>query len=96
MGPNSVTQHMLRSIHSRIGHQEDPLEILHKFQEMAKEDPMYVDQAYKQTQPERQYEANNEFQPEADFLSTLKKFCPHCGLKLCRCNRVPVKQYKTV
>lgn len=44
MGPNSVTQHMLRSIHSRIGHQEDPLEILHKFQEMAKEDPMYVDQ----------------------------------------------------
>ena len=34
--------------------------------------------------------------PEADFLSTIKKFCPHCGLKLCRCNRVPVKTFKTV
>lgn len=43
MGPNSVTQHMLRSIHSRVDKQEDPLQILHKFKDMAENDPQYVD-----------------------------------------------------
>ena len=43
MGPNSVTQHMLRSIHSRVDSQEDPLQILHKFKDMAENDPKYVD-----------------------------------------------------
>lgn len=50
--------------------------------------------AYKLTQPEQIFNSAPTEQKEFEFLSTIKKICPHCGMKLCVCARRHIYDYE--
>ncbi len=51
-------------------------------------------QAYKETQPTQIFNGAPAEQKQFEMLSTIKKICPHCGLKLCTCARRHIYDYE--
>ena len=66
----------------------DPREALLAQAKAAESDPMWVDLAYKSTQPERVFDYKESKQDNVRFMqSVAKDACKHCGLKLCTCEK---------
>ena len=55
-----------------------------RFQKEAEENPEFIDQAYKHTQPVKILDYVSQDHDEQKLMSMYNK-CPKCGLKLCQC-----------
>ncbi|CAD8102096.1 unnamed protein product [Paramecium sonneborni] len=85
-GPATLTQNIMSTLNDRP-EKEDVVEELTKLDYITKQNPQYVAQAYKNTQPVQIYDYSVNQQQEHTLLSSIKKICPHCGMKICACKR---------
>lgn len=84
-GPTTITQHLMRTVHAIDStKREDPVEAIRRFANAAKANPVFVDNAYKETQPETILDYTTEEHEEKKLMKQNKK-CPKCGLKMCHC-----------
>jgi WD40 repeat protein len=84
-GPNTLTQNIMATI-NRVDQTNmiDPREAAAKFRKEAEENPEYIDQAYKDTQPIKILDWTSR-EPEEQQLMSMYSKCAKCGLKLCQC-----------
>ncbi|CAD8169934.1 unnamed protein product [Paramecium octaurelia] len=85
-GPATLTQNLMSTLNDRP-EKEDVVEELTKLDSITKANPQYVAQAYKYTQPQQIFDYSTNQQQEHTYLSSIKKICPHCGMKICACKR---------
>ena len=84
-GPTTITQHLMRTVHSiDYNRREDPVEAIKRFAEEAEANPVFVDNAYKLTQPKKILDWTTDEHEEKKLMKQFKK-CPKCGLKMCHC-----------
>ena len=91
----SVTQHIMRNINKAIYKEGDVQEMLKKFAGKGE----WVDNAYKDTQPNTVLDKDAVVEDEVRFYEeTKRKLCPHCGLKFCTCKKsifqIPISQLR--
>lgn len=86
--PASVTQHIMQNINKSLYGEGDSQKVLLKFGSEGKGDGMWVDRAYKETQPKPVLNYNVNLEDEVKFYEqSNKKRCPQCGLKFCTCKK---------
>ena len=86
--PASVTQHIMQNINKALYGEGDSQKVLLKFAKEDKGDGMWVDRAYKETQPKPVLNYNANLEDEVKFYEqSTKKRCPQCGLKFCTCKK---------
>lgn len=84
-GPTTVTQNLMRVVYSTdLGRREDPVEALKRQAAAAEANPVFIDNAYKVTQPVKILDWTTDEHEEKRLMKQFKK-CPRCGLKLCHC-----------
>lgn len=84
-GSTTITQHLMKTVHSiDNSRREDPVEAVLRYAKEAEENPVFVDNAYKYTQPVRILDHTTDEHEEKKLMQKFKK-CPKCGLKLCHC-----------
>jgi WD repeat-containing protein 70 len=79
-------QYTIQSLNSNPEKVEDARKPLWELQKYAKEKQEFTS-AYEFTQPQPIFHESPSDTKEFQFLQTLEKICPHCGLKLCTCVR---------
>ena len=83
----SVTRHIMHNINKAIYNVEDSQEMILKFKDK-KNEGIWVEKAYKNTQPENVIDKNAVIEDVVEFYeNSKKKKCPKCGLKFCTCNK---------
>lgn len=84
-GATTITQHLMRNVH-RIDDdkREDPVEALLRYKKEAEDNPEFVDNAYKVTQPIKLLDYKST-EHEEQLLMRQHRKCPKCGLKICQC-----------
>ena len=83
----SMTRHIMHNINKTIYNVEDSQKMLLKFKDK-KNEGIWVDKAYKNTQPENVIDQNAVIEDVVEFYEkSKKKKCPKCGLKFCTCNK---------
>lgn len=83
--PASVTQHIMQNINKAIYGEGDSQKVLLNF---GGKEGMWVDRAYKNTQPKTVLDYSPNLEDEVKFYEqTKKKRCPQCGLKFCTCKK---------
>jgi len=86
-GASTVTQFIMRSVHEGVDKREDPQKALLKYAEQAEKNPLFVNNAYRATQPKAIFDYTTPDYKEQELLSSINKICPGCGLKICKCSR---------
>ena len=84
-GASTVTQFIMRSQNELVDKREDPQQSLIKYADYAQKNPYFVNNAYKNTQPKAVFDYSGREQEEHEFLASIRKICPSCGLKICKC-----------
>jgi len=84
-GPGTVTQYIMLSQHKNETHKEDAREALIKLDAETRKSGDLVLSAYAKTQPVPIFDYTSPQVEEQELLSSIKKICPGCGLKICRC-----------
>lgn len=85
-GPTTITQLVIRTAWAQdTSHKEDPVASLYKHAEASKANAMYIDRAYKVTQPKPILDYTAKPTAERELMKQNKK-CPRCGLTQCQCN----------
>lgn len=86
----------MNTLNSAPSNREDAQEALLKMQEYADKNPMYITNAYKETQPEAVLDVEDRVKEleEQKYLQKLKEICPSCGLKICTCKNRFKFEYK--
>ena len=84
-GPTTITQNLMRIVHAIDStRKQDPVEAVRRNAGAAEANPMFIDNAYKETQPVKILDWSTEEHEEKKLMRQFKK-CPRCGLKLCHC-----------
>ena len=83
-GPRTTAQYVMKTIHEIKGKQVDPLEVLKKYANQARDNPQFVDSAYLLTQPKKLLIYDYKDGDEQRLMSLFTK-CKHCGMKICQC-----------
>jgi len=66
----------------------DPTAVLQRFQEKEGETGVWVNGAYKKTQPVPIFDHKKPLEDEVNYYEQSgKKKCPACGLKFCTCDK---------
>ena len=75
----------MRLVHSiDYSNRDDPVEAIKRYAKEAEENPVYIDTAYKVTQPVKILDYRTDEHEEKKLIRQFNK-CPRCGLKLCHC-----------
>ena len=82
----TFVQHMIMKLAENPQKVEDARKPLWDLQKYAKQKQQFT-QAYNFTQPQPIYHQSPTDSKEFQFLQTIQKICPMCGLKLCTCAR---------
>ena len=84
---NTLTQHIFKNLNKAIYEEGDPQEQLNKF-EGKKGEGIWIEKAYKNTQPKEILDSNPNIEDEVKFYEGTKRHkCPNCGLKFCTCKK---------
>ena len=84
---NTLTQHIFKNLNKAIYEEGDPQEQLNKFGGK-KGEGIWIEKAYKNTQPKEILDANPNIEDEVKFYESTKRHkCPNCGLKFCTCKK---------
>ena len=84
---NTITQHIFKNINRAIYDEGDPQKELNKFGS-DKGDGIWIEKAYKKTQPKEILDLNPNIEDEVKFYEETKRHkCPNCGLKFCTCKK---------
>ena len=95
-GTSTITQFLFGVQHALPDIREDAQQAILKFEKDSKQNPFFVQNAYKNTQPVSILDKDAPVIAEQVFLSSIKeKICGSCGLKLCTCaNRLVYENKK--
>ncbi|EAS02900.1 WD domain, G-beta repeat protein (macronuclear) [Tetrahymena thermophila SB210] len=93
---STITQFLMNTLNSAPSNREDAQQALLKMQEQADKNPMFITNAYKETQPEAVLDVEDRVKEleEQKFLQKIKEICPSCGLKICTCKNRYKFEYK--
>lgn len=81
----TLTQNLMRVVYAtNVERREDPVEAVKRHAAAAEANPVFIDTAYKETQPVKILDWTTD-EHEEKLLMKQKKKCPRCGLKLCHC-----------
>ena len=84
---NTLTQHIFKNLNRAIYDEGDPQKELNKFGGN-KGDGIWIEKAYKKTQPKEILDVNPNIEDEVKFYEETKRHkCPNCGLKFCTCKK---------
>ena len=86
-GPRTISQYIMKNIYQTSGKRIDPLEAIKRNQERLKDNPRFVDHAYKFTDPKRVLDYTSKDSAEMKLMSLFEK-CKHCGMKICQCHKI--------
>jgi hypothetical protein len=84
--PRTTAQYIMRTIYETSENKVDPLEAIKMVQEKAKNNPEFVDHAYRFTDPKRVLDYTSKDSAEMQLMSLFAK-CKHCGMKICQCHK---------
>jgi WD40 repeat protein len=85
--PPSVTQGIMKAVHTRLYNEIDSRDLLHKFASRNNNGDM-VDPAYKNTQPKQVFDLKGPLEDEVKYYEQSKRRkCAGCGLKFCSCDK---------